>query len=244
MNSYKKIYKHKIVFSSLFFLLFLFNAETLLLSHFSDNFSQLFFLFENHVYDFIIGLDYLGLVGVSLIYLLILIAKPFTLSRQKCACIGILILTIYASNFPIQNSLVALYGFYFVLLGTLLWRFLGATTKQSFLPSINICAIWLFGSSLQSFRFLDITDYVDFLLFVVALILFILVFMRYKRLFGLYEYANTLVLIGGLCVILLCSTTLMQTREYYSVRFSFYLLGLLGWLLEYVHISLKRFGMR
>ncbi|EJB81850.1 hypothetical protein HPHPP13_1062 [Helicobacter pylori Hp P-13] len=43
MNFYQKIYTHKVVFSSLFFLLFLFNVETLLFSHFSDDFSQLFF---------------------------------------------------------------------------------------------------------------------------------------------------------------------------------------------------------
>ncbi|AFI06392.1 hypothetical protein [Helicobacter cetorum] len=244
MNFYQKIYTHKVVFSSLFFLLFLFNVETLLFSHFSDDFSQLFFLFENHVYDFIIGLDYLGLIGVSLVYLFMLILKPFTLSRQKCACMGILWLSIYAWNFPIENSLMVLYGFYFVLLGTLLWRFLGATMKQSFLPSINICIVWIFASSLQSFRFLDVSDYVDFLLFALALTLFVLVLSYHKRLFGLYEYANTLVLIIGLGIIMLCSSTLMQTKEYYGMRLGFYLLGLLGWLLEYVHITLKRLEYR
>ncbi|EJB60850.1 hypothetical protein [Helicobacter pylori] len=240
MNFYQKIYTHKVVFSSLFFLLFLFNVETLLFSHFSDDFSQLFFLFENHVYDFIIKLDYLGLIGVSSIYLLALILKPFTLTRQKCACIGILCLSFYAWNFPIKNSSIALYVFYFVLLGTLLWRFLGASMKQSFLPSMNICVVWVFASSLQSFRFLSVSDCVDFSLFTLALILLILVLIYRKRLFGLYEYANTLILIVGLCVVVLCSSMFIQTKEYYGMRLGFYFLGLLGWLLEYIHNTLRR----
>ncbi|GAA8385729.1 hypothetical protein Hpkin5_05910 [Helicobacter pylori] len=240
MNFYQKIYTHKVVFSSLFFLLFLFNVETLLFSHFSDDFSQLFFLFENHVYDFIIKLDYLGLIGVSSIYLLALILKPFTLTRQKCACIGILCLSFYAWNFPIKNSSIALYVFYFVLLGTLLWRFLGASIKQSFLPSMNICVVWVFASSLQSFRFLSVSDCVDFSLFTLALFLLILVLIYHKRLFGLYEYANTLILIVGLCVVVLCSSMFIQTKEYYGMRLGFYFLGLLGWLLEYIHNTLRR----
>ncbi|GAA8418108.1 hypothetical protein Hpkin71_06770 [Helicobacter pylori] len=240
MNFYQKIYTHKVVFSSLFFLLFLFNVETLLFSHFSDDFSQLFFLFENHVYDFIIKLDYLGLIGVSSIYLLALILKPFTLTRQKCACIGILCLSFYAWNFPIKNSSIALYVFYFALLGTLLWRFLGASMKQSFLPSMNICVVWVFASSLQSFRFLSVSDCVDFSLFTLALFLLILVLIYHKRLFGLYEYANTLILIVGLCVVVLCSSMFVQTKEYYGMRLGFYLLGLLGWLLEYIHNTLRR----
>ncbi|WP_033759619.1 hypothetical protein [Helicobacter pylori] len=240
MNFYQKIYTHKVVFSSLFFLLFLFNVETLLFSHFSNDFSQLFFLFENHVYDFIIKLDYLGLIGVSLIYLLVLILKPFTLTRQKSACIGILCLSFYAWNFPIKDSLMVLYFFYFALLGTLLWRFLGASMKQSFLPSVNICIVWVFASSLQSFRFLSVSDCVDFSLFILALILFILVLIYHKRLFGLYEYANTLILIIGLCVVVLCSSMFVQTKEYYGMRLGFYLLGLLGWLLEYGHNTLRR----
>ncbi|OOC27812.1 hypothetical protein [Helicobacter pylori] len=240
MNFYQKIYTHKVVFSSLFFLLFLFNVETLLFSHFSDDFSQLFFLFENHVYDFIIKLDYLGLIGVSSIYLLALILKPFTLTRQKCACIGILCLSFYAWNFPIKNSSIALYVFYFALLGTLLWRFLGASMKQSFLPSMNICIVWVFASSLQSFRFLSVSDCVDFSLFTLALILLILVLIYCKRLFGLYEYANMLILIVGLCVVVLCSSMFIQTKEYYGMRLGFYFLGLLGWLLEYIHNTLRR----
>ncbi|WP_121018347.1 hypothetical protein [Helicobacter pylori] len=241
MNFYQKIYTHKVVFSSLFFLLFLFNVETLLLSHFSDDFSQLFFLFENHVYDFIVKLDYLGLIGVSLIYLLVLIVKPFTLTRQKCACVGILCLSFYAWNFPVKDSLIALYLFYFALLATLLWRrFLGASMKQSFLPSMNICIVWIFASSLQSFRFLSVSDCVDFSLFILALILLILVLIYHKRLFGLYEYANTLILIVGLSVVVLCSSMFIQTKEYYSMRLGFYFLGLLGWLLEYVHNTLRR----
>ncbi|SMA52790.1 hypothetical protein [Helicobacter pylori] len=240
MNFYQKIYTHKVVFSSLFFLLFLFNIETLLFSHFSDDFSQLFFLFENHVYDFIIKLDYLGLIGVSSIYLLALILKPFTLTRQKCACIGILCLFFYAWNFPIKNSSIALYVFYFALLGTLLWRFLGASMKQSFLPSMNICVVWVFASSLQSFRFLSVSDCVDFSLFMLALFLLILVLIYHKRLFGLYEYANTLILIVGLCVVVLCSSMFIQTKEYYGMRLGFYFLGLLGWLLEYIHNTLRR----
>ncbi|GAA7577663.1 hypothetical protein ckin37_11780 [Helicobacter pylori] len=240
MNFYQKIYTHKVVFSSLFFLLFLFNVETLLFSHFSDDFSQLFFLFENHVYDFIIKLDYLGLIGVSSIYLLALILKPFTLTRQKCACIGILCLSFYAWNFPIKNSSIALYVFYFALLGTLLWRFLGASMKQSFLPSMNICVVWVFASSLQSFRFLSVSDCVDFWLFTLALFLLILVLIYHKRLFGLYEYANTLILIVGLCVVVLCSSMFIQTKEYYGMRLGFYFLGLLGWLLEYIHNTLRR----
>ncbi|EJB57310.1 hypothetical protein HPHPH29_0863 [Helicobacter pylori Hp H-29] len=240
MNFYQKIYTHKVVFSSLFFLLFLFNVETLLFSHFSDDFSQLFFLFENHVYDFIIKLDYLGLIGVSSIYLLALILKPFTLTRQKCACIGILCLSFYAWNFPIKNSSIALYVFYFALLGTLLWRFLGASMKQSFLPSMNICVVWVFASSLQSFRFLSVSDCVDFSLFTLALFLLILVLIYHKRLFGLYEYANTLILIVGLCVVVLCSSMFIQTKEYYGMRLCFYFLGLLGWLLEYIHNTLRR----
>ncbi len=239
MNFYQKIHTHKVVFSSLFFLLFLFNVETLLLSHFSDDFSQLFFLFENHVYDFIVKLDYLGLIGVSLIYLLVLIVKPFTLTRQKCACVGILCLSFYAWNFPVKNSLIALYIFYFVLLATLLWR-LGASMKQSFLPSMNICIVWIFASSLQSFRFLSVSDCVDFSLFILALILLILVLIYHKRLFGLYEYANTLILIVGLSVVVLCSSMFIQTKEYYGMRLGFYFLGLLGWLLEYVHNTLRR----
>ncbi|WRA80068.1 hypothetical protein FE343_03630 [Helicobacter pylori] len=240
MNFYQKIYTHKVVFSSLFFLLFLFNVETLLFSHFSDDFSQLFFLFENHVYDFIIKLDYLGLIGVSSIYLLALILKPFTLTRQKCACIGILCLSFYAWNFPIKNSSIALYVFYFGLLGTLLWRFLGASMKQSFLPSMNICVVWVFASSLQSFRFLSVSDCVDFSLFTLALFLLILVLIYHKRFFGLYEYANTLILIVGLCVVVLCSSMFIQTKEYYGMRLGFYFLGLLGWLLEYIHNTLRR----
>ncbi|GAA8153840.1 hypothetical protein HpDR142_07100 [Helicobacter pylori] len=240
MNFYQKIYTHKVVFSSLFFLLFLFNVETLLFSHFSDDFSQLFFLFENHVYDFIIKLDYLGLIGVSSIYLLALILKPFTLTRQKCACIGILCLSFYAWNFPIKNSSIALYVFYFALLGTLLWRFLGASMKQSFLPSMNICIVWVFASSLQSFRFLSVSDCVDFSLFTLALFLLILVLIYHKRLFRLYEYANTLILIVGLCVVVLCSSMFIQTKEYYGMRLGFYFLGLLGWLLEYIHNTLRR----
>ncbi|WQV55104.1 hypothetical protein KVM55_03540 [Helicobacter pylori] len=240
MNFYQKIYTHKVVFSSLFFLLFLFNVETLLFSHFSDDFSQLFFLFENHVYDFIIKLDYLGLIGVSSIYLLALILKLFTLTRQKCACIGILCLSFYAWNFPIKNSSIALYVFYFALLGTLLWRFLGASMKQSFLPSMNICVVWVFASSLQSFRFLSVSDCVDFSLFTLALFLLILVLIYHKRLFGLYEYANTLILIVGLCVVVLCSSMFIQTKEYYGMRLGFYFLGLLGWLLEYIHNTLRR----
>ncbi|WP_120957139.1 hypothetical protein [Helicobacter pylori] len=240
MNFYQKIYTHKVVFSSLFFLLFLFNVETLLFSHFSNDFSQLFFLFENHVYDFIIKLDYLGLIGVSSIYLLALILKPFTLTRQKCACIGILCLSFYAWNFPIKNSSIALYVFYFALLGTLLWRFLGASMKQSFLPSMNICVVWVFASSLQSFRFLSVSDCVDFWLFTLALFLLILVLIYHKRLFGLYEYANTLILIVGLCVVVLCSSMFIQTKEYYGMRLGFYFLGLLGWLLEYIHNTLRR----
>ncbi|MCQ2942632.1 hypothetical protein JT145_00490 [Helicobacter pylori] len=240
MNFYQKIYTHKVVFSSLFFLLFLFNVETLLFSHFSDDFSQLFFLFENHVYDFIIKLDYLGLIGVSSIYLLALILKPFTLTRQKCACIGILCLSFYAWNFPIKNSSIALYVFYFALLGTLLWRFLGASMKQSFLPSMNICVVWVFASSLRSFRFLSVFDCVDFWLFTLALFLLILVLIYHKRLFGLYEYANTLILIVGLCVVVLCSSMFIQTKEYYGMRLGFYFLGLLGWLLEYIHNTLRR----
>ncbi|WQU97430.1 hypothetical protein KVL42_03795 [Helicobacter pylori] len=240
MNFYQKIYTHKVVFSSLFFLLFLFNVETLLFSHFSNDFSQLFFLFENHVYDFIIKLDYLGLIGVSSIYLLALILKPFTLTRQKCACIGILCLSFYAWNFPIKNSSIALYVFYFALLGTLLWRFLGASMKQSFLPSMNICVVWVFASSLQSFRFLSMSDCVDFSLFTLALFLLILVLIYHKRLFGLYEYANTLILIIGLCVVVLCSSMFVQTKEYYGMRLGFYFLGLLGWLLEYIHNTLRR----
>ncbi len=240
MNFYQKIYTHKVVFSSLFFLLFLFNVETLLFSHFSDDFSQLFFLFENHVHDFIIKLDYLGLIGVSSIYLLALILKPFTLTRQKCACIGILCLSFYAWNFPIKNSSIALYVFYFALLGTLLWRFLGASMKQSFLPSMNICVVWVFASSLQSFRFLSMSDCVDFSLFTLALFLLILVLIYHKRLFGLYEYANTLILIVGLCVVVLCSSMFIQTKEYYGMRLGFYFLGLLGWLLEYIHNTLRR----
>ncbi|EQD97473.1 hypothetical protein BZK19_01450 [Helicobacter pylori] len=240
MNFYQKICTHKVVFSSLFFLLFLFNMETLLFSHFSDDFSQLFFLFENHVYDFIIKLDYLGLIGVSSIYLLALILKPFTLTCQKCACIGILCLSFYAWNFPIKNSSIALYVFYFALLGTLLWRFLGASMKQSFLPSMNICVVWVFASSLQSFRFLSVSDCVDFSLFTLALFLLILVLIYHKRLFGLYEYANTLILIVGLCVVVLCSSMFIQTKEYYGMRLGFYFLGLLGWLLEYIHNTLRR----
>ncbi|PDW12161.1 hypothetical protein BB390_01250 [Helicobacter pylori] len=240
MNFYQKIYTHKVVFSSLFFLLFLFNVETLLFSHFSDDFSQLFFLFENHVYDFIIKLDYLGLIGVSSIYLLALILKPFTLTRQKCACIGILCLSFYAWNFPIKNYSIALYVFYFALLGTLLWRFLGASMKQSFLPSMNICVVWVFASSLQSFRFLSVSDCVDFSLFILALILLILVLIYCKRLFGLYEYANMLILIVGLSVVVLCSNMFIQTKEYYGMRLGFYFLGLLGWLLEYIHNTLRR----
>ncbi|GAA7650403.1 hypothetical protein KVE13_03675 [Helicobacter pylori] len=240
MNFYQKIYTHKVVFSSLFFLLFLFNVETLLFSHFSDDFSQLFFLFENHVYDFIIKLDYLGLIGVSSIYLLALILKPFTLTRQKCTCIGILCLSFYAWNFPIKNSSIALYVFYFALLGTLLWRFLGASMKQSFLPSMNICVVWVFASSLQSFRFLSVSDCVDFSLFTLALFLLILVLIYHKRFFGLYEYANTLILIVGLCVVVLCSSMFIQTKEYYGMRLGFYFLGLLGWLLEYIHNTLRR----
>ncbi|WP_187895008.1 hypothetical protein [Helicobacter pylori] len=239
MNFYQKIYTHKVVFSSLFFLLFLFNVETLLFSHFSDDFSQLFFLFENHVYDFIVKLDYLGLIGVSLIYLLVLI-KPFTLTRQKCACVGILCLSFYAWNFPVKHSLIVLYLFYFALLGTLLWRFLGASMKQSFLPSMNICIVWVFASSLQSFRFLSVSDCVDFSLFTLALILLILVLIYCKRLFGLYEYANTLILIVGLSVVVLCSSMFIQTKEYYGMRLGFYFLGLLGWLLEYIHNTLRR----
>ncbi|BAW59324.1 hypothetical protein [Helicobacter pylori] len=239
MNFYQKIHTHKVVFSSLFFLLFLFNVETLLLSHFSDDFSQLFFLFENHVYDFIVKLDYLGLIGVSLIYLLVLIVKPFTLTRQKCACVGILCLSFYAWNFPVKDSLIVLYIFYFALLATLLWRFLGASMKQSFLPSMNICIVWIFASSLQSFRFLSVSDCVDFSLFILALILLILVLIYHKRLFGLYEYANTLILIVGLSVVL-CSSMFIQTKEYYGMRLGFYFLGLLGWLLEYVHNTLMR----
>ncbi|WRC29637.1 hypothetical protein KVB99_02960 [Helicobacter pylori] len=242
MNFYQKIHTHKVVFSSLFFLLFLFNVETLLLSHFSDDFSQLFFLFENHVYDFIVKLDYLGLIGVSLIYLLVFIVKPFTLTRQKCACVGILCLSFYAWNFPVKDSLIVLYVFYFVLLATLLWRFLGASMKQSFLPSMNICIVWIFASSLQSFRFLSVSDCVDFSLFILALILLILVLIYCKRLFGLYEYANTLILIVGLSVVVLCSSMFIfiQTKEYYGMRLGFYFLGLLGWLLEYVHNTLRR----
>ncbi|MBH0227342.1 hypothetical protein [Helicobacter pylori] len=240
MNFYQKIYTHKVVFSSLFFLLFLFNVETLLFSHFSNDFSQLFFLFENHVYDFIIKLDYLGLIGVSSIYLLALILKPFTLTHQKCACIGILCLSFYAWNFPIKNYSIALYVFYFALLGTLLWRFLGASMKQSFLPSMNICVVWVFASSLQSFRFLSVSDCVDFSLFTLALILLILVLIYHKRLFGLYEYANTLILIVGLSVVVLCSSMFIQTKEYYGMRLGFYFLGLLGWLLEYIHNTLRR----
>ncbi|KAA6507853.1 hypothetical protein EPC69_07155 [Helicobacter pylori] len=240
MNFYQKIYTHKVVFSSLFFLLFLFNVETLLFSHFSNDFSQLFFLFENHVYDFIVKLDYLGLIGVSSIYLLALILKPFTLTCQKCACIGILCLSFYAWNFPIKNSSIALYVFYFALLGTLLWRFLGASMKQSFLPSMNICVVWVFASSLQSFRFLSVSDCVDFSLFTLALFLLILVLIYHKRLFGLYEYANTLILIVGLCVVVLCSSMFIQTKEYYGMRLGFYFLGLLGWLLEYIHNTLRR----
>ncbi|MGN8471116.1 hypothetical protein ACR9MM_04010 [Helicobacter pylori] len=240
MNFYQKIYTHKVVFSSLFFLLFLFNVETLLLSHFSDDFSQLFFLFENHVYDFIVKLDYLGLIGVSSIYLLALILKPFTLTCQKCTCIGILCLSFYAWNFPVKHSLMVLYLFYFALLVALLWRFLGASMKQSFLPSMNICIVWVFASSLQSFRFLSVSDCVDFSLFTLALILLILVLIYHKRLFGLYEYANTLILIVGLCVVVLCSSMFIQTKEYYGMRLGFYFLGLLGWLLEYIHNTLRR----
>ncbi|RVZ36113.1 hypothetical protein EC518_08300, partial [Helicobacter pylori] len=146
----------------------------------------------------------------------------------------------YAWNFPVKHSLIVLYLFYFVLLATLLWRFLGASMKQSFLPSMNICIVWVFASSLQSFRFLSVSDCVDFSLFTLALILLILVLIYCKRLFGLYEYANTLILIVGLCVVVLCSSMFIQTKEYYGMRLGFYFLGLLGWLLEYIHNTLRR----
>lgn len=239
MNFYQKIYTHKVVFSSLFFVVFVQRGNFVVFA-FQRWFFAIVFLFENHVYDFIIKLDYLGLIGVSLIYLLALILKPFTLTRQKCACIGILCLSFYAWNFPIKNSSIALYVFYFALLGTLLWRFLGASMKQSFLPSMNICVVWVFASSLQSFRFLSVSDCVDFSLFTLALILLILVLIYHKRLFGLYEYANTLILIVGLCVVVLCSSMFIQTKEYYGMRLGFYFLGLLGWLLEYIHNTLRR----
>lgn len=220
MNFYQKIYTHKVVFSSLFFCCFC-SMWKLYCFRISAMIFPNCFLFENHVYDFIVKLDYLGLIGVSLIYLLVLILKPFTLTRQKCACVGILCLSFYAWNFPVKHSLIVLYLFYFALLATLLWRFLGASMKQSFLPSMNICIVWVFASSLQSFRFLSVSDCVDFSLFTLALILLILVLIYHKRLFGLYEYANTLILIVGLSVVVLCSSMFIQTKEYYGMRLGF-----------------------
>lgn len=87
---------------------------------------------------------------------------------------------------------------------------------------MNICVVWVFASSLQSFRFLSVSDCVDFSLFTLALFLLILVLIYHKRLFGLYEYANTLILIVGLCVVVLCSSMFIQTKEYYGMRLGFY----------------------
>ncbi len=248
----QKINLYKVVFSSIFFILFVITSLSLLLSTFAHDFTQLFSIFNKHFYRPLIFFLYVCGVFMSLIYLVLCAwHKNHALIPQIVAFIGG-VLFIYLCFIPPIPTPTFLFAFFFYLafflLGMIWFHFRSKKFKNKYLilfaPSLNTCLVTLFASGLQTYFLThSLQVWFDWILFCLGLVLLLVLLARHKEYFGLYEYANLLVLIAGILVFLLSAPILFQIERYNEARWSFYLLGFLGWYGEWMYTSFKNDGV-
>ncbi|TSA86294.1 hypothetical protein FNE76_02095 [Helicobacter mehlei] len=255
--SMKKPNTYKLVLSSVFFVLFVITALALILSAFQRNFSQLFAIFNEpgHFYAILISIFYICGILMSFGYFIatrrkhsLFIPKLLALAGCVFFCYLFLFNQVKPNNAPPFSFFFSLF-FYLAFLGLGLWRFLARWHAPSsawikylifFAPSMNVCLIILFASSFQPYLLKHHWHaWVDFALFGFNLAFLIAVLAKRKEYFGIYEYANLLVLIAGIVTFMLSAHVIWQVDRYNDARWAFYLLGFLGWYGEWMYLSFK-----
>lgn len=104
----------------------------------------------------------------------------------------------------------------------------------NFFPSINVCIMVLVASAFQPYYDRpNVFLYLDFLFFFIAFLCIFILFYKKKFLFHFYEYANLLLLITMIFVILTCSD-IMVKADYFNVRYCLYLIAFLTWCCEWM----------
>ncbi|CRF51545.1 hypothetical protein HHE06_14300 [Helicobacter heilmannii] len=236
----------QMLLSSLFFVLFVITALALLSTSFSHSFAQFFSILNKGFYRPLIWGFYLCGALLSLVYLLRSLWRKEGLKRAKVvALVGCGVFTYLClhppSPSPLEGFLLSL--FFFITFGVLgLGRFLlkwqDSQTARSllfFAPSLNTCLFFLFASSLQSYLLtLNWLTCGDFALFCLWLAGLLFVLSQCPHYFGLYEYTNLWVLGAGILIFLLSAPTLFQVERFNEARLSFYVLGVLSWLAEWM----------
>lgn len=236
----------QMVLSSLFFVLFVITALALLCTSFSHSFSQFFGILNKGFYKPLIWGFFLCGAVLSLVYLLRSLwhKEDFWLARVGALASGALFIGLCLhppSPSPLQGFLLSL--FFFIAFGILgLGRFLLkwqdsplARSLLFFAPSLNTCLFFLFASSLQSYLLeLSWLACGDFVLFCLWLGYLLYVLSARPNHFGLYEYTNLWVLGAGILIFLLSASTLFQVERFNEARLSFYVLGVLSWLAEWM----------
>ncbi|GMB96488.1 hypothetical protein [Helicobacter sp. NHP22-001] len=234
----------QMVLSSLFFVLFVITALTLLCTSFNHSFAQFFSILNKGFYKPLIWGFYLGGAVLSLVYLLHSLWRKERHIPPKLVALASGALFIYLYLHPpslsqLEGFLLSL--FFFIAFGILgLGRFLLkwqdsplTQTLLFFAPSINTCLFFIFALGLQSYL-LDSSwlAYGDFTLFCVGLVWLLCLLAKCPNHFGLYEYTNLWVLAVGILIFLLSASTLFQVERFNEARLSFYVLGFLSWLAE------------
>ncbi|STP12494.1 Uncharacterised protein [Helicobacter mustelae] len=103
-----------------------------------------------------------------------------------------------------------------------------------FFPSVHVCIMVLIASAFQPYyNKPNVYFYVDFLFFILVFFCIIMLFLRKRFLFGFYECANLILLIGLVFLVLACSNILVQSN-YYNARYCLYLIAFLCWCSEWM----------
>ncbi|WP_120946109.1 MULTISPECIES: hypothetical protein [Helicobacter] len=230
----KKTNPYKVFVASVFFVLAVCNALSLLFARFNHDFSQLFALLNARFYPLLVQAMYIvGALG-SLFYFVR--ACAHNVLAPKLAALGCCVGFIYLSLLGAHGFY--LWGGYALVAGTLigLWtRYARVGVFLRFAPSFNTCLIWVFACAFQSYLYPQCVG-LDFGFFVGALLGLVGLVMRRKEYLGSYEYANLLVLCAGLVIFMLCAPVIVEQA---SARAAFFWLGVLAWVGEWMHESVR-----
>ncbi|WP_104728432.1 hypothetical protein [Helicobacter felis] len=231
----KKATPYKVFVASIFFVLVVCNSLALLFSSFSHNFSQLSKILNTQFYPSWLHFIYLcGLLG-SLFYFLR--ATRHHALLPKIGALSVSVFCTYCLFFSPSLPPKVFYLFPLVSLVGLHTGYKKISSFLTFAPSISTCILWVYACGLQStLLHWQFSALFDFSLFIVILGGLVSLVARHKEYLGVYEYANLLVLCAGLVVCLLCPKVL-EMQE--NTRVFFLWLGMLSWVGEWMHESLR-----
>lgn len=107
-------------------------------------------------------------------------------------------------------------------------------------PSMNVIIAVLFALALQPYYYRDnMFVYIDIIALFGGVGLLIYTMKKHKALFGFYEKVNFALLILGIIMCIVCSSTLSISEYYFNARYTFLVFALVGWCIEWMHKSVS-----